>query len=176
MNFRIIPVIFFAVFILLGTSLKNGGQAEPVSRQTQRFIDNKDGTISDTKTGLMWMKNDSYLHLGHWFNWYEAKTYIDQLNETGFANYFDWQYPTTRQLKTLFDADKLNSAQVGREMKIHTDPIFGKKGSGSLWSADGNGRHNAFGVVFNTGDVFSANKKSRSRKATRAVRGHLNNH
>ena len=60
-------------------------------------------------------------------------------------------------------------------MKIHTDPLFGKKGSGSLWSADENGMYNAFGVVFNTGDVFSANKKSRSRKATRAVRRHLYN-
>ena len=49
---------------------------------------------------------------------------------------------------------------MGREMKIHTDPLFAKKGSGSLWSADENGRHNAFGVVFNTGDAFSANRKS----------------
>ena len=105
----------------------------------------------------------------------EAKAFIKQLNEKGFANYFDWQYPTARELKTLFDANKLNSAQVDREMKIHIDPLFGKKGSGSLWSADENGMYNAFGVVFNTGDVFSVNKKSRSRKATRAVRRHLGN-
>ena len=93
------------------------------------------------------MKNDSYLHSGHWLNWYEAKAYIKNLNETGFANYFDWQYPTIRQLKTLFDANKLNSAQVGREMKIHTDPLFGKKGSGSLWSADENGDQSFFRLL-----------------------------
>ena len=174
MKFRVTTVIL-ATLVLLGSSINNKSNAESISSQTQRFIDNKDGTISDSKTGLMWMKNDSYLHSGHWLNWYEAKAYIKNLNETGFANYFDWQYPTIRQLKTLFDADKLNSSQVGREMKIHTDPLFSKKGSGSLWSADENGRHNAFGVVFNTGDFFSANRNSRSRKATRAVRGHLNN-
>lgn len=175
MKFKITTVIL-TVIILFGSPLNNRGDAEPASTKTQRFTDNEDGTISDSQTGLMWMKNDSYLHSGHWLNWYEAHDYIKQLNETGFAQYSDWEFPTTRQLKTLFDAEKINSAQVGREMKIHTDPLFGKKGSGSLWSADENGRHNAFGVVFNTGDVFSGNKKSRSRKATRAVRGHWNNH
>ena len=149
--------------------------AESKPSSNKRFIDNKDGTISDSKTGLMWVKNDSFLHSGHWINWSEAKAYIKGLNETGYANYFDWKLPTTRELKTLYDAEKINSSQVGREMKIHIDPLFGKNGSGSLWSTNENGRHNAFGVVFNTGDVFSANKYSRSRKATRGVRIFLNN-
>ena len=170
-----ITTLTMTVLIVIGLSSIDTKIAESVSLEPQQYIDNMDGTITDSKTGLMWMKNDSYLHSGHWLNWYEAKAFIKQLNEKGFANYFDWQYPTTRELKTLFDADKLNSAQVGREMKIHTDPLFGKKGSGSLWSADENGLYNAFGVVFNTGDVFSGNKKSRSRKATRAVRSHLDN-
>ena len=174
MKFKMRSLIL-TIFILIWLSLIDSKFVESDSIESQRYIDNMDGTVTDSKTGLMWMKNDSYLHSGHWLNWYEAKAFIKKLNEKGFANYFDWQYPTIRQLKTLFNADKLNSAQVGREMKIHTDPLFGKKGSGSLWSADENGRHNAFGVVFNTGDAFSANRKSRSRKATRAVRGHLNN-
>ena len=144
--------------------------AESKPSSNKRFIDNKDGTISDSKTGLMWIKNDSFLHSGHWINWPEAKAYVKNLNKKGYANYFDWKLPTTRELKTLYDAKKINSSQVGREMKIHIDPVFGKNGSGSLWSANENGRHNAFGVVFNTGDVFSANKYSRSRKATRGVR------
>ena len=174
MKFKI-PTLIMTIFILIMLSSIDSKIAESTSLKPQRYIDNMDGTITDSKTGLMWMKNDSYLHSGHWLNWYEAESFIKQLNEKGFANYFDWGYPTTRELKTLFDADKLNSAQVGREMKIHTDPLFGKKGSGSLWSADENGMYNAFGIVFNTGDVFSANKKSRSRKATRAVRRNLDN-
>ena len=174
MNFKL-PFLTMTTFILIVLPSIDSKNAEPSLIESQRYINNMDGTITDSKTGLMWMKNDSYLHSGHWLNWYEAKAFIKKLNEKGFANYFDWQYPTTRELKTLFDADKLNSAQVGREMKIHTDPLFGKRGSGSLWSADENGMYNAFGVVFNTGDVFSANKKSRSRKATRAVRRHFDN-
>ena len=174
MKFKL-PSLTMTIFILTVLSSVDSKKAEPSLIESQRYTDNMDGTITDSKTGLMWMKNDSYLHSGHWLNWYEAKAFIKKLNEKGFANYFDWQYPTTRELKTLFNADKLNSAQMGREMKIHTDPLFGKKGSGSLWSADENGMYNAFGVEFNTGNVFSVNKKSRSRKATRAVRKHFDN-
>jgi len=174
MKFKMHSLIM-TIFILIWLSSIDSKVVESDSLESQRYIDNMDGTITDSKTGLMWMKNDSYLHSGHWLNWYEAKAFIKKLNEKGFANYFDWQYPTTRELKTLFNADKLNSAQMGREMKIHTDPLFGKKGSGSLWSADENGMYNAFGVEFNTGNVFSVNKKSRSRKATRAVRKHFDN-
>ena len=169
MKLRLI-LINLAVFFLILSVNDFQIYAESKSSSNKRFIDNKDGTISDSKTGLMLLKNDSFLHSGHWINWSEAKAYINDLNKTGYANYFDWKLPTTRELKTLYDAEKINSSQVGREMKIHIDPLFGKNGSGSLWSMNGNGRHNAFGVVFNTGDVFSANKYSRSRKATRGVR------
>ena len=164
-------VVFYLSF--LANDFQVHAESKPSSNK--RFIDNKDGTISDSKTGLMWVKNDSFLHSGHWINWSEAKAYINDLNETGYANYFDWKLPTTRELKTLYDAEKINSSQVGREMKIHIDPLFGKNGSGSLWSANENGRYNAFGVVFNTGNIFSANKYSRSRKATRGVRLILRN-
>lgn len=173
MKSRLFLASLIALFLI---SLANGGrvQAESDSTQNARFIDNNDGTVSDLKTGLMWLKNDSFLHTGHWLNWHESQNYINELNKTGFANHYDWKLPTTRELKTLYDPQKVNGSQAGREMKIHTDPVFGKNGSGSLWSADENGRHNAFGVVFNTGDVFSGNKKSRSRKATRGVRIILN--
>ena len=167
----IISVALFLVFSANNLQV----YAEPKPSNKIRFIDNQDGTISDSKTGLMWIKDDSFLHFGHWINWAEAKTYIKNLNKTGFANYFDWKLPTTNELKTLYEAGKVNSSQVGREMKIHIDPVFGKNGSGSLWSANENGRYNAFGVVFNTGNIFSANKYSRSRKATRGVRLILRN-
>jgi hypothetical protein len=163
------------LFILLGI-LSSNSFAIPIESADKRYLDNDDGTITDTRTGLMWMKMDSYLHSGHWINWHEAHEYVRQLNDEGFAQYSDWKLPTTQELKTLFEPEKVNSSQLGSEMKIHTDPIFEKNGSGSLWSGDENGRYNAFGVVFNTSSVFNSNKKSRSRKATRAVRFNTNSH
>ena len=55
MKFRVTTVIL-ATLVLLGSSINNKSNAESISSQTQRFTDNKDGTISDSKTGLMWMK------------------------------------------------------------------------------------------------------------------------
>ena len=164
-----------ALFILLGV-LSSSVFAIPMESSDKRFLDNDDGTISDSKTGLMWMKKDSYLHSGHWLNWHEIHDYVRQLNDERFAQYSDWQLPTTEELKSLYEPQKTNSSQLGSEMKIHMDPIFEKNGSGSLWSGEENGRYNAFGVVFNTSSVFNSNKKSRSRKATRAVRINTNSH
>ena len=135
-----------------------------------RYIDNGDETITDTKTGLMWMKKDSYLESGHWINWFEAFDYIKDLNERGYAGHYDWRLPIVKDLQTLYEADKVNSAQAGSEMTIHIDPVFAREGAGALWSLETNGSYNAFGVVFNTGNRFNSSKKSRSRKAVRAVR------
>ena len=169
----LISAFLITLFLLLGI-LSSSVYAIPVESGDNRYLDNNDGTITDTKTGLMWMKKDSYLHSGHWLNWHEVHDYVRQLNDEGFAQHSDWQLPTREELKTLYESEKINSSQVGSEMKIHTDPIFEKNGTGSLWSGEANGRYNAFGVVFNTGAVFNSNKKSRSRKATRAVRININ--
>ncbi len=136
----------------------------------QRYIDHGDHTITDSKTGLMWLKEDSYIVTGHWLNWREAFKYVEALNEEAFGGHIDWRLPTLEELKTLYEKDKINSKQVGHEMVIHIDPIFGREGGGAQWSSVGNGNFNAFGVVFNTGNRFSAPKISRSRKTVRAVR------
>ena len=136
----------------------------------KRFKDNGDETITDTKTGLIWMKKDSYLHSGHWINWFESVQFIKNANEEGFANQYDWQLPTVEQLTTLYETDKTNSKVLGKGMNIHIDTIFAKEGSASLWSSEENGNYNAFGVIFNTGTRFNSSKKSKFRKATRAVR------
>ena len=138
--------------------------------QDKRFVDHGDGTITDIKTGLMWMKEDSYLHTGHWITWLESSPYVKKLNEEGFANYYDWRIPTLDELRTLYESHKTNSMQVGHEMKIHIDPIFAKEGSGAWWSLEPNGHFNAFGIEFNNGKRFSAPKRAKARKAVRPMR------
>ena len=43
-----------------------------------RFSDNKNGTISDNRTGLIWMKNANLAE--EEMSWEEAKEYISGLN------------------------------------------------------------------------------------------------
>ena len=158
--------------ILLALTLFFSERLEAVASWSmdKRFKDNGDKTITDTKTGLMWMKKDSYLHSGHWSNWFESIQHVRQLNEEGFANHYDWQIPTIQQLITIYEEEKINSKVLGRGMIIHIDPIFAKRGSASLWTIEENGNYNAFGVILNTGEQFNSPKLSKFRKAVRAVR------
>ncbi len=172
--FRLQYLLAAAFALLIASIWPEWAQTEtaPATRvsEDKRFIDNGDGTVTDTRTGLMWMQQDSYQHKGHWMDWFQAFEYVNQLNQDAFADHIDWKVPTVKELQTLFDPDKFNSAQVGTEMNLHMDPIFAPEGSGSLWTTETNGRYNAFGVVFNTGDRFSSSKKSKGRRAVRAVR------
>jgi hypothetical protein len=68
-----------------------------------RFEDNKDGTISDNATGLMWKNADSYLQLDKWLSWDEAKVFVKVLNQEGFADYEDWKMPTRKETLTIYD-------------------------------------------------------------------------
>ena len=162
-----ILLIMLSVFFLYFSEKTEGEVSWSIDK---RFRDNGNLTITDTKTGLMWMKEDSYLHAGHWINWFESIQHVKQLNEEGFANQYNWQVPTIHQLTTIYEADKTNSRVLGRGMIIHIDPIFAKKGSGSLWAIEENGNYNAFGIVLNNGKRFNSPKKSKFRKAVRAVR------
>ena len=156
------------LILLLLLTLK--AQANTIWSADKRFKDSGNQTILDTKTGLIWMKEDSYLQSGHWNNWFESIKLIKQMNKKGFANQYDWQIPTIKELTTIYEANKTNSKVLGSGMKIHIDPIFATEGSGNLWSIEENGYYNAFGIVLNTGKRFNSSKKSKFRKAFRAVR------
>ncbi len=165
--------IFFGVFALIVLAMVFTGPvfSSPLKySEDKRFIDNGDVTITDTRTGFMWMKEDSYQYKGHWLSWFQATDYIEELNQEGFAGYLDWRLPTIKELTTLYEAEKFNSKQLGSEMKMHMDPIFAKEGSGTLWTSETNGNYNAFGVVFNHGQRFNSSKRKKARRAVRAIR------
>ena len=68
-----------------------------------RFIDNKDGTITDTKTGLTWVKNP-HTDLPEKFKsemkWQLA---IDACKELDFASHKDWRLPTAEELISIIN-------------------------------------------------------------------------
>ena len=88
----------------------------------QRFIDNGDGTVTDTWTKLMWMQEDSFLMIKKFLVYLHAQRLRDKLNSESFAGHTDWRFPTKREAHSLFD--KLNSVKDKYGYDIHIDPVF----------------------------------------------------
>jgi hypothetical protein len=64
-----------------------------------RFIAHDDGTVLDTRTGLMWAAQDN----GSDINWRGAKGYCGNYRGGGFK---DWRMPTQDELAGLYDKAK----------------------------------------------------------------------
>jgi hypothetical protein len=73
------------------------------------FKDNNDGTITDTATGLMWMKKDN----GKGIDWKNALNYAETFEHAG---YDDWRLPNAKELQYIVDytrsPDTTNSAAI----------------------------------------------------------------
>ncbi len=66
---------------------------------TSRFVDNRDGTITDTSTGLMWTKD---ANLAGRKTWHEALDYADSMNKgAGTYGHTDWRLPSKKELVGL---------------------------------------------------------------------------
>lgn len=75
----------------------------------QRFIDNNDGTVTDTRTRLMWFKNGWRLEFLAAVTFEEAQRRCQQLDR---GNGADWRLPTLAEWQTLIDRGHQNPALV----------------------------------------------------------------
>ena len=99
-----------------------------------RFIDNGDGTITDTRLSVMWKKTDSFQDIKKWVNWFKAKDYADKTNADMFAGHSNWRLPKQAEAWSLFDPDKTNKDKYGES--IYLDPIFAPGNVGTTWTED----------------------------------------
>ena len=87
------------------------------------FVDNGDGTVTDTATGLMWQKDGSPKPL----TLKRAAYYIKSLNDKRFMGYSDWRMPTVEELASLIRGNVRRG--------LHINPLFATKQS-RCWSSD----------------------------------------
>ncbi len=120
------------------------------------YVDNGDGTVTDTPNGLMWQQATA----PNTYDWAQASSYCESLS---FAGYTDWRLPTIDELKSLL--------ALGWHPTIN--PVFFPDTAASwYWSgvthiSDTN---SAWVVYFGGGGDVNYNNKSGSFYV-RAVRG-----
>jgi hypothetical protein len=108
-----------------------------------RFVDNEDGTVTDTCTGLMWQKDTADTNgdgqvpddRSDALPWCEALSYCENLS---FAGHDDWRLPNVRDLQSIVDYGSQDPA---------IDPVF-EAVSSFYWSATSNVAVSAFGPTF----------------------------
>jgi hypothetical protein len=96
------------------------------------FVDNRDGTVTDNCTGLMWQKDTADVNGDgaidpDWpgtdrLGWQNALNYCENLS---FAGYDDWRLPNVRELQSIVTYGRWDPA---------IDPVFGAVSDG-YWSS-----------------------------------------
>ena len=135
----------------------------------KRYVDHEDGTIIDSRTDLMWTKEDSYADLGKCLDWDASWNYVRGLTTGGYA---DWRLPTVRELETIYEKSKINKDYFGDT--THSDPIFASGGAHSYWSSETAGSCCARYVYFTNGDVNEGFQSTCRYKGVRAIRHPIN--
>jgi len=80
------------------------------------FVDNGDGTVTDTATGLMWSQADS----GVGMNWEDALAWAQQANVDNYLGHDDWYLPNAKELQGLVDYTR----SPGTHGTAAIDPVF----------------------------------------------------
>lgn len=138
-----------------------------------RFIDNGNGTIKDTKTNLMWMKNDSFQDLKAFVGFdtaqkHSAQKYLESKNKEAFAGYSDWRLPSKQEAQTLYIPECV--IKDSYDMDIHIDSVFPPGGGFNTWTSNTRGKITAFVFSFNNGTGAHKEVDSSLNTSVRLVR------
>ena len=118
-----------------------------VEDEVPAFVDNGDGTISDTRANLMWKKDDSFKEFGYGINWFEAQDYCEVLNEKKFAGYDDWRLPSGEEAKSVFSFTQSNTDKDGAE--THISELFEPGGGHNTWTYEEKPDYEQYAQKFN---------------------------
>ncbi|NIO80088.1 MAG: DUF1566 domain-containing protein [Candidatus Aminicenantes bacterium] len=105
---------------------------------------NGDKVVIDWATGLMWHQSGSLeeMILG------KVKQWIDNLNSSGYAGYYDWRLPTLEEGASLIESSRMNG-------DLYIDPVFSSRQL-CIWIGDktGSGDYDNWVVCFDAGKVL----------------------
>lgn len=161
------------VIACAGTGQDGAHSVNPMS-----YTDNRDGTVTDNNTGLIWQKQDD----GNIYNWYQAfGTYDANYNPNttsacgslNLGGHSDWRLPSTKELVSIVDYSIPYPGPM-------INPIFANTQQSIYWSSDtavaNHFPYVAWGVFFEDGyigNVYKSNVYDYGRYGiyVRCVRG-----
>lgn len=129
-------------------AVRGGDRRSFAQKQNSFFVDNNDGTVSDSRTGLMWKKTE-----GPELNWADSLRHCQQLDLAGRT---DWRLPSIRELGSLIDLSFSDGCWFHKAFFPETRiaPL------GFYWSSTTYGDTFGWGVNFQFGyDGYYAGKK-----------------
>jgi hypothetical protein len=121
------------------------------------LIDNHNGTVTDTRTGLMWQQvTPGPMNLSASLSYCESST---------LGDYSDWRLPNIKELESWFD-DTRNSPAINTA-------YFQTASSGAFWSSSTRAgmTASAWGIEASNGELSYYNKLSTINHNVQCVRG-----
>ncbi len=163
-------IIFFCVFFTASVHATCKPTSIPASTPDSQLIDNNDGTVTDSKTGLMWKKClEGPLDAGDCsgtdttFTWQQALQQPGVVNTSGFAGYTDWRLPNIKELRSIVE-EQCSSPAINAT-------FFPNTPSSSVWSGSPFAFNSAYAWSVNFAGGNSRAYDRGDSYAVRLVRG-----
>jgi len=149
-----------------------------VAWPSPRFTDNRDGTLTDNLTGLMWVKDsfcaNNFISGAATSIWQESIAFSIALNDHSLATpckeytarYEDWRAPNINELTSLFRAGLTNNTDISEWLFIPDDQsgAFSEIGivANSVWTSTSVAANpdQAWTVNLRTGEISVSEKIS----------------
>lgn len=100
------------------------------------LVDNKNGTITDPNSGLMWKQTDAWLDMHKFYTWQDHQEYVDKVNGDKFAGFDDWRIPTKADAMTLVEKGRKETVVDKNGTPFPMDPIFSEGCVSNTWISE----------------------------------------
>ena len=110
--------------------------AKPAAKpkvEKKPLVDNKDGTITDPNSGLMWKQTDAWQDEHRFFTWANHQEYVDKINKDQFAGHSDWRIPGKADAATLVEKGRKETVMDKNGTAFPMDPLFSDGCASSTW-------------------------------------------